>query len=98
MRRSAILASTVKQAGWDWVTITSPEAAAVFIEAWEEAGKPSVRLAVVGGGTGEVLQQAGLKSDYVSTKALGASQRTGSVCAAHCITPALPSCCCPYAT
>jgi uroporphyrinogen-III synthase len=28
---------------YDWVTITSPEAAAVFLEAWTAAGRPKVR-------------------------------------------------------
>lgn len=40
---------------FDWVCITSPEAAAVFIEGWRQAGRPAVRVAVVGDGTGRVL-------------------------------------------
>lgn len=43
---------------FDWVCITSPEAAAVFIEGWHAAGKPNVRVAVVGKGTGRVLEAA----------------------------------------
>jgi uroporphyrinogen-III synthase len=27
---------------YDWITVTSPEAASVFLEAWHEAGKPKV--------------------------------------------------------
>lgn len=42
---------------FDWVCITSPEAATVFIEGWKEAGKPDVRIAVVGKGTGKVLEE-----------------------------------------
>jgi uroporphyrinogen-III synthase len=41
---------------FDWVCITSPEAASVFIEGWKKAGKPQVRIAVVGKGTGRVLE------------------------------------------
>lgn len=53
---------------FDWVAVTSPEAAAVFLEAWEEAGKPFVRIAVVGGGTGEILQAGGVVPAYTATK------------------------------
>lgn len=41
---------------FDWVCITSPEAASVFIQGWKEAGKPNVTIAVVGNGTGRVLE------------------------------------------
>ena len=43
-------------AEFDWVCITSPEAANVFLEGWRQAGRPTVRLAVVGGGTGQVFK------------------------------------------
>ena len=36
---------------YDWVVLTSPEAACVFAECWEAAGSPDVRIAVVGKGT-----------------------------------------------
>ncbi|GLI66857.1 hypothetical protein VaNZ11_010844 [Volvox africanus] len=69
----ALLPSLLSEAAeqYDWVTITSPEAAAVFLEGWEQAGKPKVRAAVVGGGTGDVLLQGGITPDYVPSKALG---------------------------
>lgn len=67
----ARLPAVIKQGGYDWVAITSPEAASVFLDAWQEAGQPRVRMAVVGSGTGEVLQQAGLTPDYTSSKANG---------------------------
>ena len=38
--------------------ITSPEAASVFLEGWNAAGRPAVRLAVVGEGTGKVFEAA----------------------------------------
>ncbi|KAG2426129.1 hypothetical protein HYH02_014844 [Chlamydomonas schloesseri] len=56
---------------YEWVTITSPEAATVFLEGWAAAGKPKVRVAAVGGGTGEALKAGGVTPEYVPTKALG---------------------------
>ena len=43
----------------------------MFLEAWEQAGKPNLRIAVVGGGTGEALQQAGITPTFTASKALG---------------------------
>jgi uroporphyrinogen-III synthase len=43
---------------FDWVCITSPQAASVFLEGWALAGRPPVRLAVVGDGTGKVFETA----------------------------------------
>jgi hypothetical protein len=36
------LPEVLKASSYDWVAITSPEAAAVLLEAWEQAGKPKV--------------------------------------------------------
>jgi uroporphyrinogen-III synthase len=36
------LPEALQQGGFDWVTVTSPEAASVFLEAWEQAGRPKV--------------------------------------------------------
>ncbi|PRW50787.1 Uroporphyrinogen-III chloroplastic isoform B [Chlorella sorokiniana] len=47
-----------RAAEFDWVCITSPEAASVFLEGWNAAGRPAVRLAVVGEGTGKVFEAA----------------------------------------
>lgn len=47
-----------RAAEFDWVCITSPEAAAVFLEGWRAGGRPPVRLAVVGDGTGRVFEAA----------------------------------------
>jgi uroporphyrinogen-III synthase len=44
---------------YDWVCITSPEAASVFIKGWKDAGKPEVRIAVVGEGTGKIFVASG---------------------------------------
>ncbi|KAG2437462.1 hypothetical protein HXX76_006112 [Chlamydomonas incerta] len=56
---------------YEWVTITSPEAASVFLEGWAAAGKPKLRVAAVGGGTGEALKAGGVTPEYVPSKALG---------------------------
>ncbi|KAF8057131.1 hypothetical protein HT031_006140 [Scenedesmus sp. PABB004] len=65
------LPGLLQAGGFDWVACTSPESAAVFIEGWRAAGKPKVRVAVVGGGTGEVLEAAGVQPEFTATKALG---------------------------
>jgi len=49
------LPKVLQQQSFDWVCITSPEAATVFAEGWIRAGRPKVRIAVVGVGTGKVL-------------------------------------------
>ena len=36
------LPDVLRQGGVDWVVITSPEAAAVFLRGWESAGRPQV--------------------------------------------------------
>jgi uroporphyrinogen-III synthase len=48
----------LREEQFDWVCITSPEAASVFVEGWRAAGRPAVRVAVVGDGTGRVLRAA----------------------------------------
>ena len=52
------LVAALQHERFDWVCLTSPEAASVFLAAWRAAGKPSVRIAVVGAGTGTVLTDA----------------------------------------
>ena len=36
------LPEVLQQGGLDWVVVTSPEAAAVFLRGWESAGRPQV--------------------------------------------------------
>ena len=56
----------------DWIVITSPEAASVFVEAWRESGSPSLaRLATVGAGTAQALAAVELQVDFVPSKATG---------------------------
>ncbi|KAI8463502.1 MAG: tetrapyrrole biosynthesis, uroporphyrinogen III synthase [Monoraphidium minutum] len=65
------LPGLLQQGGFDWVAVTSPEAAAVLIEGWEKAGKPQVRVAVVGGGTRDALLAAGVEPAFTASKAYG---------------------------
>eukprot|EP00270_Netrium_digitus_P001003 TRINITY_DN11119_c0_g1_i1.p1 TRINITY_DN11119_c0_g1~~TRINITY_DN11119_c0_g1_i1.p1 ORF type:complete len:366 (+),score=63.81 TRINITY_DN11119_c0_g1_i1:76-1098(+) len=63
-----------KQKHFDWVVVTSPEAAHVFLEGWRAAGRPNLRLAVVGAGTGQVFEEnahkdGSLKVAFTSSKA-----------------------------
>lgn len=54
--RPALVDAVRQPAAYDWVCLTSPEAAKVFVEAWRAAGRPAGwRVAVVGEGTGRVL-------------------------------------------
>jgi uroporphyrinogen-III synthase len=52
----ALPAALADAAGWDWVCITSPEAAKVFLRGWHEAGEPDVPIATVGKGTAKALK------------------------------------------
>lgn len=45
------LVDTLSGPAFSWITITSPESARVFAEAWDKAGQPQVRIASVGKGT-----------------------------------------------
>ena len=51
-----LLPQLLQEESFDWVCITSPEAASVFVQGWRKAGKPSVRIGVVGKGTGRILE------------------------------------------
>ena len=44
------LESVLKAQDFDWIVITSPEAASVFSDSWRAAGSPTVQVAVVGKG------------------------------------------------
>ena len=56
----------------DWIVLTSPEAAATFIDAWRESGEPSLaQLAAVGAGTEKILGEVGLNASFVPSKATG---------------------------
>ena len=57
---------------WDWVVVTSPEAAKVLVTAWWTAGRKPLRTAAVGGGTAKVLAASGLAPAFTPSKAYGA--------------------------
>lgn len=76
------LPEVLRSQQFDWVCITSPEAAAVFLEGWRQAGKPPVRVAVVGAGTGKILTATG--------EPAVAPQFTPSVANAEHFGPELP--------
>ena len=46
----ALLSEKLKE-GWDYVAVTSKEGAKRLLLAWEEAGRPFLRVAAVGEGT-----------------------------------------------
>lgn len=57
---------------FDWIVITSPEAASVFISGWREADYPTLgRIAAVGKATGDKLRAFGITVDFEPTKATG---------------------------
>jgi len=49
------LPTVLRQEKFDYVAVTSPEAAHVFLDGWRKAGKPRLRVTVVGEGTGREL-------------------------------------------
>jgi len=55
---ASALPDMLRTRSFEWICITSPEAAAVFIHGWRQADKPDVRIAVVGEGTGKILEAA----------------------------------------
>ena len=56
---------------WDWVVLTSPEAARYFVGAWFLAGAPELPLAAIGAGTRAVLEGQGLEVAFTPRRALG---------------------------
>ncbi|KAI5068990.1 hypothetical protein GOP47_0015291 [Adiantum capillus-veneris] len=69
-----MLPSVIQEKTFDWIVITSPEAASVFLEGWKLADFPKARLAVVGVGTGQIFEKVGFKNanlsvDFVPSKA-----------------------------
>lgn len=59
------------QEEWEYVVVTSPEAASVFSEGWAAAGKPAIRVACVGTGTQQALLAVGVDPVFVPSKATG---------------------------
>jgi len=88
----AELESTLRQGGFDWCVVTSPESAAVFLDSWRASGSPAVRIASVGAGTAQVLEDAGITPQFVPSKAtaktLASELPVGDAAAAQVIYPA----------
>ncbi|KAI7736447.1 hypothetical protein M8C21_011842 [Ambrosia artemisiifolia] len=78
-RLSAQLTATT----FDWIIITSPEAALVFLDAWRAAGAPSVKVAVVGAGTASIFDEAAVSSKKFIDIAFVPSKATGKVLASE---------------
>uniref|UniRef100_A0A6V1PSP3 Uroporphyrinogen-III synthase n=1 Tax=Heterosigma akashiwo TaxID=2829 RepID=A0A6V1PSP3_HETAK len=57
---------------YDYVIITSPEAADVFLKEWKKAGKPQVSVASVGAATSETLMEGGITPAFEPSKATAA--------------------------
>lgn len=55
--------------GADWVAVTSKEGARRLLLAWERAGRPPLKVAAVGEGTGEVLRVGGLPPAFLPPRA-----------------------------
>lgn len=68
--RNALVETLCSQI-WSWIVVTSPEAAAVFCDAWLKTGKPSFPVAAVGSATAAVLETAGAQVRFVPEKATG---------------------------
>ncbi|KAK9066724.1 hypothetical protein SSX86_014047 [Deinandra increscens subsp. villosa] len=66
---------------FDWIIITSPEAALVFLQAWKVAGTPIVKVAVVGTGTASIFNEATPSSKQLIDVAFTPSKATGKVLA-----------------
>lgn len=67
-----VLSETIRDNDFAWIVITSPEAAAVFLQGWRDAGQPALcDIAAVGEATGKVLTNAGLHITFEPSKATG---------------------------
>jgi uroporphyrinogen-III synthase len=66
-----MLVPTLTSKQFDYIAITSPEAAKVFASAWVEAGRPEIKgvVAAVGEATGEALKEYGIDVGFVPSKA-----------------------------
>ena len=71
---SEILGKTLSSNNFDYIAITSPEAANVFATAWIDEGRPEVgQVAAVGKATQEALKGYGIDVAFVPTKATAAT-------------------------
>jgi uroporphyrinogen-III synthase len=62
-----------REDGWDYVAVTSPEAARVLAQAWGEGVFPVPSVAAVGGATQATLEKFGIPVDFCPSKATAAT-------------------------
>lgn len=68
------LIPTLSTSQFDYIVITSPEAASVLASAWNEAGRPHLGMvAAVGKATEEALTESGIDVAFVPSKATAAT-------------------------
>ncbi|CAH1422124.1 unnamed protein product [Lactuca virosa] len=77
------LVSLLSATSFDWIIITSPEAALVFLQAWKAAGTPNVKVAAVGTGTATIFHEATPSSKQFIEVAFTPSKATGKVLASE---------------
>nr|ABM45934.1 uroporphyrinogen III synthase [Triticum aestivum] len=77
------LSAVLRDEKFDWITVTSPEAAAVFLEGWKAAGSPKVRIAVVGAGTARTFDEVLQSNDGPLEVAFSPSKALGKVLASE---------------
>lgn len=75
------LSSVLRDTTFDWIVITSPEAGLVFLDAWNAAGTPSVKIGVVGAGTASIFDNVTHSSKHFLAIAFVPSKATGKVLA-----------------
>ncbi|KAK1387551.1 hypothetical protein POM88_015729 [Heracleum sosnowskyi] len=69
---------------FDWIVITSPEAGLVFLEAWNAAGTPNVKICVVGSETTSVwLEVTEVKGEDVICLIKNSATLAGSLYTLH---------------
>lgn len=65
---------TLSSSQFDYVVVTSPEAAKVLASAWDEAGRPALgKVAAVGKATEQALKKFGIDTSFVPSKATAAT-------------------------
>ncbi|KAL8145131.1 uroporphyrinogen-III synthase, chloroplastic [Apium graveolens] len=77
------LSSVLRETTFDWIVITSPEAGLVFLEAWNAAGTPNVKICVVGAGTASIFDNVAHSSKQILDIAFTPSKATGKVLASE---------------
>jgi len=67
------LDSTLKDSDWDYVAVTSPEAARVLAQVWNTDDTLDISVVAVGKATQATLEKLGIKVDFCPSKATAAT-------------------------